>query len=89
MLTRVNNQSRTESHFYGTEYEIMADFGPDGNTEKNWADYEQLLRAKKNIVASAIKLHNIFLNFVQFASFHFHKNIFKDFKTNMMMALFL
>ena len=33
------------SHFYGTEYEIWADFGPVGNTEKkNWADYEQLLR---------------------------------------------
>ena len=81
--------SRTESHFYGTEYEIKADFGPDGNTEKKlgrlWATFE----GKKSIVASAIKLHNIFLNFVQFASFHFHKNIFKDFKTNMMMALFL
>ena len=23
------------SHFYGTEYEIWADFGPIGNTEKN------------------------------------------------------
>ena len=32
--------------FYKTEYEILADFGPAGNTEKNfWADYEQLLRA--------------------------------------------
>ena len=26
------------SHLYGTEYEIWADFGPVGNTEKkNWA----------------------------------------------------
>ena len=33
-------------HFYGTEYEIWADFGPVGNTEKKdgLADYEQLLR---------------------------------------------
>jgi hypothetical protein len=23
-----------QSHFYGTEYEIWADFGPVGNTEK-------------------------------------------------------
>ena len=37
-------RSRTGSHFYGTEYEIWADFGPVGNTEKKcWADYEQLL----------------------------------------------
>ena len=27
-------RSRARSHFYGTEYEICADFGPDGNTEK-------------------------------------------------------
>ena len=27
-------RSRAESHFYGTEYEIWADFGPVGNTEK-------------------------------------------------------
>ena len=34
------------SHFYGTEYEIWADFGLVGNTEKKvWADYEQLLRS--------------------------------------------
>jgi hypothetical protein len=33
-------------HFYGTENEIWACFGLDGITEKkNWADYEQLLRA--------------------------------------------
>ena len=38
-------RSRAGSHFYGTEYEyeIWADFGPVGNTEKKcWADYEQL-----------------------------------------------
>ena len=37
-------------HFYGTENEIWAGFGPIGNTEKKmiWADYEQLLRAKKS-----------------------------------------
>ena len=40
-------RSRAGNHFYGTEYDIWADFGPVGNTEKNqfWADYEQLLRA--------------------------------------------
>ena len=38
-------RSHLGSHLYGTEYEILADFGPIGNTEKNWADYEQLLRA--------------------------------------------
>ena len=26
-------RSRGESHFYGTEYEIWAGFGPVGNTE--------------------------------------------------------
>ena len=39
-------RSHAGSHFYGTEYEIWADFGPVGNTEKKWgANYEQLLRA--------------------------------------------
>ena len=28
------HRSRARSHFYGTEYEIWADFGPVGNTEK-------------------------------------------------------
>ena len=32
-------------HFYGTENEILAGFGPVGNTGKKGADYEQLLRA--------------------------------------------
>ena len=27
-------RSRAGSPFYGTEYEILADFGPVGNTEK-------------------------------------------------------
>ena len=32
------------SHFYGTEYEIWADFWPVVNTEKKWgADYEQIM----------------------------------------------
>ena len=39
---KAHQQSR---RFYGTEYEIWADFGPVGYTEKKfWADYEQLLR---------------------------------------------
>ena len=39
-------RSRARRHFYGTENEIWASFGPVGNTEKKiWADYEQLLRA--------------------------------------------
>ena len=33
------------SNFYGTEIEIWTVLGLFGNTEKNWADYEQLLRA--------------------------------------------
>jgi hypothetical protein len=39
--------SRDVSNFYGTEIEIWAGFGPLDNTEKkkNWADYEQFLRA--------------------------------------------
>ena len=38
--------ARAGSYFYGTEYEIWADFGPVGSTEKKMgADYEQLLRA--------------------------------------------
>ena len=37
--------------FYGTEIEIWAGFGPVVIIEKNWADYEQLLRA--------LKLHKI------------------------------
>ena len=27
-------RSRAGNHFYGTEYDIWADFGPVGNTEK-------------------------------------------------------
>ena len=29
-------RSRAGRHFYGTEYEIWADFGPVGNTEKKY-----------------------------------------------------
>ena len=33
------------NHFYGTEYEIWADFGPVGNTEQIFGNiYDQLLR---------------------------------------------
>ena len=40
-------RSLAGNHYYATEYEIWADFGPAGNSEKKrWgADYEQLLRA--------------------------------------------
>ena len=69
-----NCRSRAGSHFYGTEYEIWADFGPVGNTEKKMgADYEQLLRAvfycfrgqkkcylKKHCSVRTKKLHYIF-----------------------------
>jgi hypothetical protein len=63
-------RSRAGSHFYGTEYEIWADFVPVGNTEKKiGADYEKLLRVffhvfsgqktilivLKNIVVSILK----------------------------------
>ena len=64
------HRSHSGSHFRGTEYEIWADFGPVGNTEKKLgADYEQLQRAffssfhgKKNqkyCIVRAKKLHNI------------------------------
>ena len=54
------DRSRAGRHFFGTEKEMRAVFGPVGNTEKKvLADYEQLLRAfflcLKNIVASALK----------------------------------
>ena len=29
-------QAESGRHFYGTENEIWASFGPVGNTEKNW-----------------------------------------------------
>ena len=39
-------RSRARRHFYGSDNEIWADFGPVGNTEKKiGADYEHLLRA--------------------------------------------
>ena len=38
------HKSRSE-HFYGTEIKIWAGLGLVGNTEKNGAHYEQLLRA--------------------------------------------
>ena len=38
--------SRAGRHFYGTENEIWASFGPVGNTEKKLgANYEPLLQA--------------------------------------------
>ena len=46
LLPKSLYRSRTGRHFYGTENEIWAGFGPVGNTEKTiWAKYEQLLRA--------------------------------------------
>ena len=55
-------------NFYGTGIKIWAGYGPVGITEKekNWANYEQLLRpvfsrfhgkknTNKNIAASALK----------------------------------
>ena len=33
ILTKSLHRSRAGSHFYGSEYEICADFGPFGNTE--------------------------------------------------------
>ena len=51
------------SQFFGTEYEIWADFGPVGNTEKKrWvADCEQLLRE----VFSCFQGQIFFLNFFE------------------------
>ena len=52
--------------FYGTENVIWAVFAPVGNTEnKNWADYEQLLRVvfscfqmQKNVVVVVVFFFN-------------------------------
>ena len=59
--TRRETLGRAGRHFYGTEYEIWADFEPVGNTEKKrWgADYEQLLKA----VFSCFQGQKKFLNF--------------------------
>ena len=52
------DRSRSGSHFHGTEYEIWADFGSVGNTEKKlggrlWATFElgffMFLWAKKTV----------------------------------------
>ena len=59
------HRRRVGSHFYGTKYEIWADFGPVGYTEKTiWADYEQLLRfevfrGKKYCIVRTKKLHKM------------------------------
>ena len=34
----------TGSHFYGSKYEILADFGPVDNIVKKRANYKQILR---------------------------------------------
>ena len=34
VTTKVIYRSRAGSHFYGTEYDFWADFGPVGNAEK-------------------------------------------------------
>ena len=65
-------RSRTRSHIYGTEYEILADFGLVGNTEKQiWdATYEGVFYVFmgkiiiKNIVASALKVYIKLLEFI-------------------------
>ena len=49
-------RSRAGNHFYRTEYEIWADFGPVGNIEKKmWADDEQLFSATATIFLKKIK----------------------------------
>ena len=79
--TRSLYRSRAGSYFYGTEYEIWADFGPVGNTEKKkfWNNYEQLLgpvfscfhwqkkwqNFLKNIVASKLKKNGLKVRFFQ------------------------
>ena len=65
------HRSRTGSQFYGTEYEICADFGPIGNIEKKWGlimsnfgeQFFHVSRSKKpffkflkNFVASPLKI---------------------------------
>ena len=53
--------SCAESHFCGPEYEIWADFGPVGKTEKeNWANYEQLLRTVFSCFMGKKNVYNFF-----------------------------
>ena len=59
--------SHAVSNIYGTEIEIWTGFRLVGNTVKNWANYEQLMRAvfscfygqkkSKMYVASTLKNH--------------------------------
>ena len=59
-------RSRAGSHFHGTGYEIWADLGPVGNTEKKKfrADYEQLLRPVFHVFMGKKKCYNVFKNIV-------------------------
>ena len=47
--------SRVVSNFYGTKIEIWASFGRVGNTEKNWADYEQLAPGSVQVLIQVVK----------------------------------
>ena len=73
-----NCRSRAGSHFYGTEYEIWADFGPVGNTEKKdgGADYEQLLRAVFSCFQGQKKSYNCFKKYPSVRTKKLHKMLF-------------
>ena len=54
-------RSRAGRHSYGTENEIWAGFELVGNTEKNWANYEQLLKVVVSCFQGQKKVYIFFL----------------------------
>jgi hypothetical protein len=66
--------SRALKIFYGTEIEILAGFGPFGNTEKKiWANYEQLLRAVFSCFHGQKKGLKFFLRYCSVRTKKLHK----------------
>ena len=67
-------RSRVGRHFYGTENEIWAGFGPVGNTEKKLgADYEQLLRVVFSCFQGQINTLKFFLKYCSVCTKKLHK----------------
>ena len=59
--------ARAGRHFYGTENEIWAGFGPVGNTEKKMPDYEHFLRSGFFMFLGANFFSNLFKNIIAYA----------------------
>ena len=85
--TRSLYRSRAGSHFYGTEYEIWADFGPVGNTEKKsfgpimsnfWGGFFMFSLAKQMLkfFEKHCSFHTKMLRNIFFIDFYFFLNFF-------------